>query len=194
MSRRFTTRCSGMCITWPAAASPRSPSRRSTSRYGICAARRRASRFGAWPAGPATVAGLVGSASLVAYLLAGTVVLGVGAALARLAARFESSGGPYLYVHRTFGPLAGFQVGWLFCLARFTAMANLLHAFALYLGALVPSLAQPYPQAALCRAARNAAAGVDTGSLAGKGLKGEAMAREIRQLRLEAITRIRKDF
>ena len=34
---------------------------------------------------PATVAGLVGTASLVAYLLAGAVVLGVGAALARLA-------------------------------------------------------------------------------------------------------------
>jgi amino acid transporter len=77
------------------------------------------------------------------------VVLGVGAALARLAARYESSGGPYLYVHRAFGPLAGFQVGWLFCLARFTAMANLLHAFALYLGALVPALAHFYPQAAL---------------------------------------------
>ena len=98
---------------------------------------------------PATVAGLVGPASLVAYLLAGMVVLGVGAALACLAARYESSGGPYLYVHRIFGPLAGFQVGWLFCLARLTAMANLLNAFALYLGALVPALARPYSQAAL---------------------------------------------
>lgn len=110
---------------------------------------------------PATVAGLVGSAGLAAYLLAGAVVLGVGAALARLAARYESSGGPYLYVHRTFGPLAGFQVGWLFCFARLTAMANLLHAFALYLGALAPALARPYPQAGLVLACAGAVVGIN---------------------------------
>jgi len=51
----------------------------------------------------------------------------------------------------------------------------------------------PYPQAALCRAALNAAAGVDTAALAGRGLKGEAIAREVRRLRLEAIARICKD-
>ena len=92
---------------------------------------------------PATVAALVGPASLAAYLVAGAVVLGVGSALARLASRFDASGGPYLYIRKTFGPFAGFQIGWLFCLARLTAMANLLHAFALYIGALVPSLAHP---------------------------------------------------
>ncbi|HET6277729.1 MAG TPA: APC family permease, partial [Candidatus Polarisedimenticolia bacterium] len=110
---------------------------------------------------PATVAGLVGSAGLAAYLLAGVVVLGVAAALARLAARYESSGGPYLYVHRTFGPLAGFQIGWLFCFARLTAMANLLHAFALYLGALVPALQRPYPQAGLVLACAGTVVGIN---------------------------------
>jgi amino acid transporter len=110
---------------------------------------------------PATVAGLVGPGSFIAYLAAAGVVLGVGWALARLAARYESSGGPYLYVHRVFGPLPGFQVGWLFCLARLTAMANLLHAFALYLGALVPSLARPLPQAALVLACAAAVIGVN---------------------------------
>jgi amino acid transporter len=87
---------------------------------------------------PAVVAGLVGAASLAAYVVAGLVVGGVGLSLARLASRFEESGGPYLYVHRAFGGFAGFQAGWLFCLARLTAMASLLNGFARYLGALVP--------------------------------------------------------
>ena len=87
---------------------------------------------------PATVTALVGTASLAAYLAAGTVVAGVGLALASLAARYEASGGPYLYVERAFGSFAGFQAGWLFCLARLTAMANLMNGFAQYLGTLVP--------------------------------------------------------
>jgi basic amino acid/polyamine antiporter, APA family len=88
---------------------------------------------------PATVAGLIGAASVPAYLIAGTVVAGVGWTLAALAARHEASGGPYLYVERAFGPFAGFQAGWLFCLARLSAMANLMNGFAQYLCTLVPS-------------------------------------------------------
>ncbi|HEU4401912.1 MAG TPA: APC family permease, partial [Candidatus Polarisedimenticolia bacterium] len=87
---------------------------------------------------PASVAALVGPASLGAYVIAGTVALGVGWSLAALAARFDISGGPYLYVHHAFGGFAGFQAGWLFCLARLTAMASLLNGFARYLGALLP--------------------------------------------------------
>jgi amino acid transporter len=87
---------------------------------------------------PAVVAGLVGPASLWAYAAAGALVLGVGATLGSLAARSEQSGGPYLYVKNSLGHFAGFQVGWLFCLARLTAMASLLNGFARYVGALVP--------------------------------------------------------
>ena len=101
---------------------------------------------------PATVAALVGPASLGAYVLAGTVVIGVGLALASLAARFDGSGGPYLYVHRAFGAFAGFQIGWLFCLARLTAMANLVNGFAQYIGALFPWAAQPVARGALIAA------------------------------------------
>jgi basic amino acid/polyamine antiporter, APA family len=98
---------------------------------------------------PAMVAALLGPLSIAAYLAAGLVVLGIGAALGSLAARFDTSGGPYLYVRGVFGSFAGFQVGWLFCLARLTAMANLLNGAALYLGALLPALAQPWPRAAI---------------------------------------------
>jgi len=101
---------------------------------------------------PAEVASLVGPAGIVAYLVAGLVVIGVGLALASLAARYEISGGPYLYVHRAFGEFAGFQVGWLFCLARLTAMANLVNGFARYLGALLPWAAEPAGRAAVIAA------------------------------------------
>ncbi len=98
---------------------------------------------------PATVTALVGTASIAAYLAAGTVVVGVGLALGALAARHEASGGPYLYVARAFGPFAGFQAGWFFCLARLTAMANLMNGFAQYLGTLAPWGTHPAARAAL---------------------------------------------
>jgi amino acid transporter len=113
---------------------------------------------------PANVAGLIGPASLPAFVLAGLIVLGIGATLGRLAERCEISGGPYAYVERAFGPMAGFQAGWLFCLARFTAMANLLNGVGLYVGALVPALQRPWPRAAVIL---TVAAGVTSVNVAG---------------------------
>jgi amino acid transporter len=98
---------------------------------------------------PAEVAGLIGPASIFAYVVAGVVVIGVGLALATLASLYETSGGPYLYVHRAFGEFAGFQIGWLFCLARLTAMAGLVNGFGRYLGALLPWAAEPLGRAAV---------------------------------------------
>jgi basic amino acid/polyamine antiporter, APA family len=98
---------------------------------------------------PAEVTGLIGSSAIYAYVVAGLVVIGVGLALASLSARFDASGGPYLYVHHAFGEFAGFQVGWLFCLARLTAMAGLVNGFARYLGALLPWAAAPAGRAAV---------------------------------------------
>jgi len=48
-----------------------------------------------------------------------------------------------------FGEFAGFQVGWLFCLARITAMAGLVNGFGRYLGALLPWAAAPVGRAAV---------------------------------------------
>ena len=96
---------------------------------------------------PAEVTGLIGSSAIFAYVAAGLVVIGVGLALASLSSRYEISGGPYLYVHRVFGEFAGFQVGWLFCLARITAMAGLVNGFGRYLGALLPWAATPIGRA-----------------------------------------------
>jgi amino acid transporter len=96
---------------------------------------------------PAEVTRLLGSSAIFAYVVAGLVVIGVGLALASLSSRHEMSGGPYVYVHRVFGEFAGFQVGWLFCLARLTAMAGLVNGFGRYLGALLPWAATPFGRA-----------------------------------------------
>jgi basic amino acid/polyamine antiporter, APA family len=98
---------------------------------------------------PAEVAGLIGPAGIYAYVVAGLVVIGVGLALASLSSRYDTSGGPYIYVHQVFGEFAGFQVGWLFCLARITAMAGLVNGFGRYLGALLPWAATPLGRAAV---------------------------------------------
>jgi amino acid transporter len=87
---------------------------------------------------PAVVAALAGPASLFAYAAAGAFVFGVGLVLAQLASRHDLSGGPYRYVQHAFGGFWGFQAGWLFCLARLSAAASLLNAFARYLGGIVP--------------------------------------------------------
>ncbi len=52
----------------------------------------------------------------------------------------------------------------------------------------------PYSQAELCRAARHAVASVDTRSIAGSKRGGEAIAREVKRLRVEAIGRTLEKF
>ncbi|PYS97311.1 MAG: hypothetical protein DMF50_00990 [Acidobacteria bacterium] len=114
---------------------------------------------------PATVTALIGAAGLPAYAVAGVVVVGIGLTLASLAARHEASGGPYLYVHRAFGSFAGFQVGWLFCLARLTAMAGLMNGFAQYLGALAPWGTGLLPRTAMVLCCAGAVVGLNVAGI-----------------------------
>jgi amino acid transporter len=90
---------------------------------------------------PATVAGLLGPASPVAYLLAAFVAALVVACFAEAGSLFDRTGGPYLYAREAFGPFVGFQVGWAFFLSRLAAGAAIANAFAAYLGYLWPPAA-----------------------------------------------------
>jgi amino acid transporter len=89
---------------------------------------------------PATVAGLLGPASPLAYLVAAALVGLIAACFAEAGSMFEKTGGPYLYAHEAFGGFVGFQVGWMFLLSRLTASAAIGNAFASYLGYFWPSL------------------------------------------------------
>ena len=58
---------------------------------------------------------------------------------AEVGSRFSATGGPYLYARVTFGPLIGFQVGWLMWLGRIAAFASLSNLVVGYLGYFIPA-------------------------------------------------------
>jgi basic amino acid/polyamine antiporter, APA family len=87
---------------------------------------------------PATVAGLVGAWSPLVSFLAGLAFLTIVLCFAEVASRFREPGGPYLYTREAFGPLVGFEVGWLTFWSRVLSAGANLNMFVLYLGELVP--------------------------------------------------------
>lgn len=87
---------------------------------------------------PSRAFALAGSYSLFAYALAALALYLIVLCFAEVGSRFSSTGGPYLYARTTFGPLVGFQVGWLLWLARITAIASLANLFIGYLAFFVP--------------------------------------------------------
>lgn len=96
---------------------------------------------------PATLAALTGVWSPIAALLAGVGVLAVVLCFAEVASRFGAAGGPYLYAREAFGPLTGFEVGWLAFWTRVLSAAANLNVFALYLGELLPAAREGWGRA-----------------------------------------------
>lgn len=90
---------------------------------------------------PARVHELLGPWALVAYLACALLVLLVVLCFAEAGSRFEQTGGPYLYARVAFGPVVGFQVGWLVWLTRVTAFAALCNLLIDYLAHLSPAFA-----------------------------------------------------
>ncbi|MEO8131833.1 MAG: amino acid permease, partial [Bryobacteraceae bacterium] len=72
---------------------------------------------------PARVFGLVGDYSLLAFLVCGVFASLIVICFTEVASRFSETGGPYLYVREAFGPLVGFETGWLMWLARVSSFA-----------------------------------------------------------------------
>jgi amino acid transporter len=89
---------------------------------------------------PADVYGLIGPASLTAYVLAAVLVALVVACFAEAGSRSDETGGPYLYARDAFGELAGFLVGWLFFVTRLAATAAIANVFVAYLANVDPWL------------------------------------------------------
>ena len=92
---------------------------------------------------PSAVAALTGAWSPVAVLIAGACVFLVILCFAEVGSRFDDAGGPYLYAREAFGPIVGFQVGWLLLVSRLLACAAALNILIVYLGVLVPPVATP---------------------------------------------------
>ncbi|HJQ68747.1 MAG TPA: amino acid permease [Blastocatellia bacterium] len=90
---------------------------------------------------PSTVASILGTSSPVAYVIAAVLIALIAACFAEAGSMFERTGGPYLYAREAFGGFIGFEVGWMFLLARLAAAAAISNAFASYLGYFWPPLA-----------------------------------------------------
>ncbi len=86
---------------------------------------------------PARAFGLIGPYSLLAFVVCALVVALIILCFAEVGSRFKETGGPYLYAREAFGPAAGFQVGWMFWLARLTSSATNCNLLVVYLGLLL---------------------------------------------------------
>lgn len=72
---------------------------------------------------PSEIFGRIGAYSLVAFAACALVVGVIILCFAEVGSRFSETGGPYLYARAAFGPIVGFEVGWLIWIARLTAFA-----------------------------------------------------------------------
>ena len=90
---------------------------------------------------PARAYALAGVYSLLAYLACAVAVFLIVFCFAEVSSRFHDTGGLYVYARAAFGPLAGFEIGWLTWLVRLTAFAALCNLFADYLGYFLPAAA-----------------------------------------------------
>ena len=95
---------------------------------------------------PSTVAGYLGTRSVVAVLIAGAAMAVIMACFAEVAAQFSEAGGPYLYARTAFGRLMGLLVGWTLYLAQTAAPAANANLFVVYLAEFWPRVKQPWPR------------------------------------------------
>jgi len=92
---------------------------------------------------------LAGTYSVFAYVVSAIAIVLVILCFAEVGSRFTTTGGPYLYARTTFGPLVGFQVGWLLWLGRIAASASLVNLFVGYVGYFLPSAGETVWRAAV---------------------------------------------
>jgi amino acid transporter len=83
---------------------------------------------------PSKVAKIVGSYSIVAFLVCSVIIAFVVLCFAEVSSRFRSTGGAYTYSKEAYGGFVGFEVGWLFWITRCTAFAANCNLLVNYLG------------------------------------------------------------
>ena len=120
---------------------------------------------------PAHVAGGLGAAAPLAYLVCAVATALVALCIAEAGSRVPQSGGPYAYVEAAFGPYAGYQCGVLLWLGITLAMGAVATVFADALAALLPALGGQIPRAALLI--------VVYGSLAFVNIRGAALGSSV---------------
>lgn len=97
---------------------------------------------------PATLAGNVGAFAPWLFPLAGLVMLIIALPFARAAASMPGHGGPAIY-GAVFGRLAGFELGWLYYVARTAALAANVHVLVDYMLRWAEASPGPWVRSAL---------------------------------------------
>src|SRR5204863_8650543 len=90
---------------------------------------------------PARAFALAGVYSLAAYVVCAVPIFLIVLCFAEVGSRFKETGGLYLYALAAFGPLVGFEIGWLSWLTRITAFGGLCNLFVDYLAYFIPAVA-----------------------------------------------------
>jgi amino acid transporter len=98
---------------------------------------------------PAKVYSLIGSYSLIAFVVCALVVTLIILCFAEVGSRFDQTGGPYLYARKAFGSTVAFEVGWLIWLARLTAFAANCNLMVSYIAFFWPPANSTVPRALL---------------------------------------------
>ena len=89
---------------------------------------------------PAKMAAELGAFSPYIFLIFGTLMLAIVWCFGQLAALYQETGGPVVYAQKGFGDAAAFQTGFIYYLARATAIAANMHVLLLYAGYVWPEL------------------------------------------------------
>ena len=96
---------------------------------------------------PAHVAGRLGAAAPLAYLVCAVATALVALCIAEAGSRVPQSGGPYAYVETAFGPYAGYLCGVLLWLGITLAMGAVSTVFVDAIAGLAPALGGRVPRA-----------------------------------------------
>lgn len=85
-------------------------------------------------------AGLLGPASLIAWVIAGIMAIIIALSFAECSSLVPRAGGPYVYAKDAFGDFIGFLSGWSLILAEWSAIAVFPLAFVAYLQYFFPGI------------------------------------------------------
>jgi amino acid transporter len=101
---------------------------------------------------PSEVFARIGVYSLAAFVICGVAVTLIVLCFAEVSSRYRDTGGPYLYARDAFGPLVGFEVGWMMWISRLTAFAANCNLLVSYFGFFVPAAETTFWRAAIITA------------------------------------------
>lgn len=95
---------------------------------------------------PGKAAGMMGPAAGLALLMGGVLCFLIALCFAEVSARFDTTGGAYVYAREAFGDFVGFEVGWMTCCVGIISWAALSNGFTLVLGHFIPAVAEGWLQ------------------------------------------------